>query len=240
MGLLSGIGGALVGFATGGPIGAIAGGVGGLLSGGGQTATSTTQLQYRPYTPEELQMIQAAYASIQANMQAMTPEQRENYIGQLANTYYEPIAQEIDTQYKAIEGQTRVAYGRGGMLGSSFSEASQRQMASDTARAKASAYAQARQAGEQSYFGLEQSRRANLGTAQNLIGNIENLRRTGQMQTTQYPNQFPTDLMGSLGWATSSPYSYFNTNLREKLPDWLVGNKKLNDDQMKLLNYRWW
>jgi hypothetical protein len=193
-------------------------------------------------------MIQAAQEAIIANMQAMSPEQRQTYIKDLTGTYYEPIAAEIDAGFRAKEGETRVAYARGGMLSSSAAEGARHKLMGQAAREKGMAYINARQAAEQSFFNRERSRLSNVAAGQGLISGIEANRMgtAGRTQTTQYPNMFANDLMSGAGWAITSPDSYLNKNR----PSWLgggSGSSKLTpeqraltyDERLKLLNYKW-
>lgn len=218
------LGGAATGLAMGGPIGAVAGGLGGILSGGGHTGSQTSTVQPRQYTEQERAAMEAAYAAIQQNMTGMNPEEREAYISNLAGTYYAPMAQEIDTQFRRLEGSTRMAYARGGGLGGSAADASRRQLIGESAKAKGAASAQARQLGEQSYFNLEQQRQGRLAGAQRTVGLIQSgrLGEATRTSTTQYPDTFPSDMMAGLGYSMSSPTSYFNT----QAPDWMTGKKK--------------
>lgn len=219
------IGGAATGFAMGGPLGAAAGGLGGLLSGGGHTGSQTSTVQPRQYTEQERAAMEAAYAAIQQNMNGMNPEEREAYISNLAGTYYAPMAQEIDVQFRRLEGSTRMAYARGGGLGGSAADASRRQLIGESARAKGAASAQARQLGEQSYFNQERVRQGDLSGAQRTVGLIESNRLGGATRTssTQYPDTFPSDMMAGLGYAMNSPASYFNTQMM--VPDWMKDKK---------------
>ena len=198
--VLRGLGGAVSGIA-GGPLGMIGGGLAGMLSGGGAQESTSRQTQLRPYTDDERATLEMAYGNLEQYMQQLSPDEQEALVKELTGTYYEPMARGIQTQYHRAMGSQRVANARGGMLGSSKSQADTRQLALDSADANARAYAQARQMGEQSFFNREANRRGNVASNRGMISTIEGnrLAGSGMMSQHTYPDTFANDMSWGFG-----------------------------------------
>lgn len=160
-----------------------AGALAGFLGGSGQGQSQTTSTAQRALTPEEQAAQQQAWQTIQANMQAMSPEQQEQYIQSLQGTYYAPMAMQIRDDYMKAAGGNRASLAAGGNLGSSVANTQQGEGALNLAKANMNANATARGQAEQSFMNMETNRRANVGTAQNMISQI-NAARMGSSPTT--------------------------------------------------------
>jgi len=218
--VLRGLGGAVSGIG-GGPLGMIGGGLAGILSGGGGAQESTSRMpQLRPYSDDERATLDMAYGNREQYMQRLSPDEQEALIGELAGTYYEPMAKGIQTQYHRAMGGQRVANARGGMLGSSKSQADNRQLSLDSADANARAYAQARLMGEQSFFNREQNRRGNLASNRSAISMIEGNRAagSGMMSTHTYPDTFANDMSWGFGRNSGEQSDWYNG-----ANDWISG-----------------
>lgn len=220
MGFLSGLVGAVGGLVTGGPVGAIAGGVGGFLSNDSdQPQTMRQGYDLREYTPEERAAIEQAQRQLMAAMQEMTPAQRERYISELAGSYYEPMAREINNSMAGALGRSNANQARGGMRGSSSAIASDEQIARTGAGLLGQARADARRMGEESFFRRQADRRADIGTSLGIMDSMSGRRRADSTQVSAGMPFRPSGVssgMSMIGYGITSPDSYFNRNNRFK------------------------
>lgn len=224
MGLLEGVVGGLGGLASGNVPGAIAGGLAGLFGGNGN-ARQTQGMNLRDYTPEERAALERAYQSLQANMQSMSPEQRESYIATLSGTYYEPMAREIQTSYAGNMGSHINRSARGGMTGSSRDYAGADGLARNTAGMLSGARANARTSAENSYYAGENARLASVNSSMGVISGISGGRRADSSQYTNYedPNASLNGGMAMLGQGLTSPNSWWNQGGSNTVASWFGG-----------------
>lgn len=232
MGFLAGITGALGGLATGGPLGAAAGGLAGLLSSDSQATTAGHNL--RPYTEEERAMLAQANEAIQQYMVAMSPEEREAYIQELAGTYYEPMARQIKDEMATQTAESQAFHARGGLRGSSMAVARDSKIARQSAGLLSQARAQARAAGEQSFFSRERNRINNLSAASNLAGSIANRRiaESPQYQRFTVPGSAAGAGAGMFAYGVTSPHSWWNNGGSDRVRGWFPksGGLEYGDD----------
>ena len=115
------VGGALSGFAMGGPVGAVAGGLAGLFSGGGDTSvqesrtTSTEQMNLRKWTGQEQGAVNQAFESLGLAGAPMSPEERADMEQKIYDAIYNQSSSKIQEGFASAEaGQYAAARRRGG------------------------------------------------------------------------------------------------------------------------------
>lgn len=215
-GLSGGAGGA----AMGGPWGAGLGGLMGLFGGGNDESSTSSQqrsgVNLRDLSPQERALLESSQQNIMAGMRGMTPEQQQAFIAEQQQAYFDPMKRSITESYAQNMGRMNSAYLRGGMAGSSKMMSDNQELARATAGQLGSAQAQARQMGEQSFFGRDQNRMANLGANQSIWGQMagqrlnESDRWSSGTSTNRGPDTTVASGMGMLGYGMTDPNSYYN------------------------------
>lgn len=206
---LEGIAGAGMGFLSGGPLGAVAGGIGGFTSG---NPSQTQRMNLAPMTGNENDTLNMAYQQMQSSMQSMTPEQRAQFIEQAAGTYYAPMAQQINDSYLQALGGNRAAMAVSGQMGSGVHQDTSRRTQYDMANAMGQARATSRQMGEQSFLNMDQNRLQNLAAGQGIFQAMKGAQmgRSGMTSTFNDPNQFGYGMNRMAGYAANNPNSWYN------------------------------
>lgn len=220
MSLLSGIAGALGGFAAGGPLGGLAGAIGGFGAGGKDARTTTQEVQLRELTPQQRYVLDRAFELWGENLERMTPENEEALRAELFKASYDPQARAIRSTYADIGGKQDALLGRRGMLDSSEARAAVNDRVSREASDLGTAASNATLTAESLY---SNRLRDNLAVNSSLMGGIQaigNYQNLGATTKVTGPDTTWQDIAGSLGYAAGSDRSWWNTGGKDKVAGW--------------------
>lgn len=213
MSLFSTIGGAVAGFASGGPLGALAGGIGGLL---GNQNQQTTEQVLRELTPQQQAILDQAFATYGESLERMTPEAEAALRDTLYQAAYNPQAKAIRSSYAQTGGQQDATLARRGMLDSSTAQTvagdRQARQAGDLADAASNATIQS-----EGMFSNRLNDQLKVGQA-GLAGvrDITGFQQAAGSQTTTGANPFWGDVGGALGNAATNENSWWNKTGKAK------------------------
>ena len=220
MSLLSGIAGALGGFAAGGPLGGLAGTIGGFGAGGADSRTTTESVQLRELTPQQKLILDRAFEMWGEHLERMTPEAEQALRAELFRASYEPQAKAIKSAYAESGGQQDAALGRRGMLDSSEARATAADRASRQAGDLGTAANTATLTAESLYSNRLRDNLAEMSSLMGGIQGIGNYQNLGASRTVVGPDTTWQDISGSLGYAAGSDKSWWNTGGKQKVAGW--------------------
>ena len=206
VGLLGGIGGLL---ATGNPIGAAAGFIGGLFGSDDQQVNSYT---YTPLSGAQQNMTGLANNQLAGLMSQLNPQARDAMINQLQGQFSSVLGQQATDAFNLQSGRARANMARTG--GGPSSVLSSQLAELGTARTKALNAAEMQATGMAHQLGGQEFRDI-LGATQGLGGLINQAEGTRRVasSTGSVPGGNLGTLLGGIGSALGDSGSYFNQNV---------------------------
>lgn len=218
MSLLETLTGAAAGFATGGPVGAIAGGAAGLF--GNNTGRQVAGTQLRPWSEDELALLDKIMPGLAEMVKGMSPQDQQALYDKLYTASYEPAAKAINTAYTKTGAAQDAAALLRGTGPSTTMVAGQTERLGQQAGALKDAANNATLLAEQGLQGRLASNRADIGTAGGLLSTLNSNRAQGATTYTETPGLGVTEGLAGLGAAIGDSDSW----IRKSIPG-LFGNK---------------
>ena len=231
MGFFSSVGkgllGAAVGFATGGPPGAVAGVLSGLASSGGdkatgsqsQSSTGTSQMQLRDLTPEEQALQDQGLASAAANV-GMTPAEANALRDEEYARLFGSASSAINRSANLAQDKGYASDARRGLAGASASGARTDARQGDREFALSQASSTAEGQAKQAALMEQENRRAATASAMAKLNAVWQNRQIGSKitttgsgtgnQTSTGPDTFGSSVAAGLGSALTNKDSYLN------------------------------
>ncbi len=217
-----GAGAGLIG-SGGNPLGAIAGGISGLTSGGdtssstqSQQTSGSRQTQLRDYTPEEQALFDQAQQGLMASGENLTPEAIEKLRQERYDLLYGSASSEINRSSNLAQQSGYAANARRGLSGSTNTQTMAQGREGDRQRSLGLASTQSHMSADQMVQMEQEQRRANAAAYMDRMNNMWNQRLIGSKvvttgsgsaagtQTT--PDNFLGDAAGLVGNAAGQGY----------------------------------